>query len=125
MNSSAPIHFSTSGCLTYKGPLEVASVYRKNNNFRPVDVLPTWVYHRLHLSLIYRHLVCPHRSAISFLHQLSAFGCLACTGPPFINNFSPRLLYPHGSTLHDLFNYEDGGHVVLITNLNEFEHQGC
>jgi len=61
----------------------------------------------------------PHGSAISFLHQLSAFGCLAHTGLPFINKFSPRLLDPHGSTLRDLFNYEDGGHVVVVTNLNE------
>ena len=92
--------FSTFGCLTHKGPSKVAL----NINF-------------------------------------SAFGWLARTGPAlaaFIN-FWPldvlparvhqrlhlslishlRLLALHGSAFDDLFDYEDGGHVVIVTNLNE------
>ena len=88
-----------------------------------MDVLPTWVRHRSHLSLISRYLDgLPAWSTISRLHQLLAFGCLARKDPPkitFINNFSPKLLDLHGSTLGDLFNCEDGGHVVIATNLNK------
>ena len=31
----------------------------------------------------------------------------------------PWLLDPHGSTLGDLFNYEDGSHVIIVTILKE------
>jgi len=33
--------------------------------------------------------------------------------------FSPLAACPHGSTLVDLFDYEDECHVIIVTNLNE------
>jgi len=33
--------------------------------------------------------------------------------------FSSFAVWPHGPALGDLFNYEDGGHVVIVANLNE------
>ena len=67
-------------------------------------------------------MACPHGSTISRLHQLSNFGCLArkVHQRSHLSLIShPWLLDPHGSTLGDLFNYEDGGHVVIVTNLKE------
>jgi len=116
-STEARIHqFSTFGCLTCKGLLKLAFI-----NLWPLDVLPA----RVHPSY----------------HQFSTFGCLAPEGPPKVTfiNFRPLdvlsarvhqslhlslvshpwLLDPHGSTFSDLFNYEDGRHTAIATNLKE------
>jgi len=81
----------------------------------------------------------PQGSTKARIHQFSTFGCPARKDPSkfaFINfrpldvlparvhqssHLSlishPWLLDPHGSTLGDLFNYKDGGHIAIATNL--------
>jgi len=83
----------------------------------------------------------PQGSTKARFHQFSTFGWLARKGPsklPFINfrpldglparvhqssHLSlishPLLLDLHRSTLGELFNYEDRGHIIIGTNLME------
>ena len=67
-------------------------------------------------------MACLYGSTNRQLYQFLTFGCLAKHGFTkgcFFLMLSPLAACPHASTLGDLFDYKDGGHVVIITNLDE------